>query len=362
MSKNLNSFGETLLIAGPCSAETPESVESVAASLAGIGVKYFRAGAWKPRTTPGNFEGYGEKALPWIVDSAHRHNLVPMVEIATVKHAEQALQAGISAFWLGARTVTNPFAVQDVAEYLAKNAQEAFVLVKNPVNPDLELWMGAIERLRNAGISNLGAIHRGFSCYDPSPLRNEPFWRIPLEFKRRMPDIPLICDPSHIAGKAVLVPEIAQTALDMAFNGLMVEVHSEPCKALSDAEQQLTPVQFKDMLNSLKPREKSSASHSSIERLRDRIDRIDDSILTMLASRNEVCREIAEYKRVNNMPVVQQARYERMMAKRMEEGNSLGLNDKFVRSLLALIHEESVKSQIKYIKSRQINDNNDAND
>ncbi len=339
-----------VIIAGPCSAESLQQVLTTARSLADAGVEYFRAGVWKPRTKPGGFEGIGSAALPWLAEVQRLTGMKAATEVATPRHLEEALAAGIEVVWIGARTSANPFAVQDIADALAAlpaDRRDALtVLVKNPVNPDLELWIGALERIYRAGVRRLGAIHRGFSSYGKQLYRNPPMWRIPIELRRRIPGLPIICDPSHIAGSRDLVPHLSQQALDLNFDGLIVESHCTPDLALSDAAQQLTPEALTGMLASLETRA-NEAEGENLGELRRQIDSLDDELLEILAKRMRIAREIGRYKRENRMSVIQPVRYNDLMQRRVDHGASLDLSPDFVRNVLAAIHEESVRQQIQ---------------
>ena len=277
----------------------------VAYALRDAGVGVLRSGAWKPRTKPGGFEGYGERALPWIVRAARSCGMLSATEVATAAHVHAALEAGIDILWIGARTTANPFAVQEIADTLQAAGSHMPVLVKNPVSPDTELWIGALERLNAAGITRLAAVHRGFSSYGEHYYRNAPIWRVPIELHRRLPELPLLCDPSHIAGRSEIVGDVSQQAMDLCFDGLMVEVHCCPDSALSDARQQLTPQAFTDMLGSLKLRHNPQAPSTNLDALREEIDRIDDRLLATLARRMAVSDEIGRYKLREGIPVVQ---------------------------------------------------------
>lgn len=340
-----------LVIAGPCSAESEEQVMETAMALAAQGIKVFRAGVWKPRTKPGSFEGAGEQALPWLMRVKESTGMKVATEVASARHVREALEAGIDAVWLGARTVANPFAVQEIADALRAERErqpekaDIAVMVKNPVNPDLELWIGAIERIYLAGIRRIGAIHRGFSSYGKHEYRNPPHWAIPIELHRRLPELPVLCDPSHIGGSADLVAPLAQQALDMNFNGLIIESHCCPGCALSDSAQQVTPARLSDILAELRlPAQ--SAGEESLEGLRAEIDRIDDELIDLLGRRMAVAREIGRYKARHNMPVVQPARYNDLMERRTASAAVLDMSPDFVRHILAAIHEESVRQQI----------------
>ena len=338
-----------ITIAGPCSAESEVQTIDTAKQLADMNITIFRAGVWKPRTKPGGFEGIGSPALEWLKTVKDTTGMKICTEIATVEHLRDALAAGIDGFWLGARTTANPFAVQAIADELSRLPQDIrhsiTVLIKNPVNPDLELWIGAFERLYGAGMRRLGAIHRGFSSYGKSIYRNPPKWRIPIELHRRLPQLPIICDPSHIGGARDLILPISQQAMDMNFDGLIVECHCNPESALSDAAQQVTPAQLSTILGSLEMR-RSTTSTDSLEMLRDQIDHIDRDIIELLAKRMRVSRDIGRYKKEHGMPVVQTNRYNALMQQRVNEAATLDLPEDFMRMLLSVIHEESVRQQL----------------
>ncbi len=339
-----------LVLAGPCSAESEAQILEAARALAAAGVKIFRAGVWKPRTKPGGFEGIGSPALQWLAKAKAETGMLIATEVANERHTREALDAGVDVLWIGARTSANPFAVQEIADVLAALPQERrdslAVLVKNPVNPDLELWIGAMERINGAGIRRIGAIHRGFSAYGKHIYRNPPKWRIPIELHRRLPDLPIICDPSHIGGKRELIAPLSQQALDMNFDGLIVECHCHPDSALSDSAQQITPDVLAYILETLAiPSETSSTE--SLGLLRKQIDRLDDDLLELLAKRMRVARDIGRYKKEHNMPVLQPGRYNDLMQRRVDAAVQLDLNADFIKNVLASIHEESVRQQLE---------------
>jgi chorismate mutase len=334
------------VIAGPCSAESEEQVLTTATQLAGGGCRYFRAGVWKPRTKPGCFEGHGEKALPWLKEVKKQTGMHVLTEVATPEHVEQCLKHGIDMLWVGARTVTNPFAMQALADSL--RGVDIPILVKNPMNPDLELWIGALERLYVAGVCRLGAIHRGFSIYDAHVYRNSPMWQIPIELRRRLPDLPIFCDPSHIGGHRELIAVLSQQAMDMGFDGLFVETHCRPDEAWSDAAQQITPEELGIILRSLVIRNNKNVSEG-INQLREQIDLLDDRLLEVLAERMKLCREIGHMKKESNMTVVQPQRYNEMLNKRSTQGVLGGMDEEFIRRIFKAIHEESVRQQIEII-------------
>lgn len=334
------------VIAGPCSAETEEQVMTTAKDLAAKGCHNFRAGIWKPRTKPGGFEGNGEKALPWMQQVKKETGMLVATEVATPEHVELALKYGIDILWVGARTSANPFAVQALADSL--KGVDVPVLVKNPVNPDLELWIGALERLNQAGVKRMGAIHRGFSSYDKKIYRNLPMWQIPIELHRRIPELPIICDPSHIGGNRELVAPLCQQAMDLGFDGLIIESHCEPDKAWSDAKQQVTPDVLDYILSLLVVRSESYTTEG-ISQLRRQIDDLDNQLMDLLAKRMRVCREIGQYKKEHNMTVLQASRYSEILAKRGAQGTLCGMAPDFVARVFESIHEESVRQQIEVI-------------
>ena len=341
---------EPVIIAGPCSAESEEIVLRIARELAGYGVKVFRAGIWKPRTRPGGFEGVGSIGLPWLRRVKEETGMFVSTEAATRAHVEAAVEAGIDMLWIGARTSANPFAMQEIADTLrdAGSAGDLPVLVKNPVNPDLELWIGAIQRIRNAGIRRVGAVHRGFSSYGSHFYRNPPQWSIPLDLARRMPEIPLICDPSHMGGKRELIGPLSQQALDMKFAGLMIESHCSPDDAWSDKNQQVTPEVLKVILGSLVHRNTVQETES-LQNLRDKIDRIDTELVEMYKKRMDIAREIGKYKKEHSMPVVQETRYNDLIKSRVAAAVEMGMSADFMKTILQAIHEESVRQQIEVL-------------
>ena len=342
---------ETLLIAGPCSAETEEQVLKTAHELAANGVKIFRAGIWKPRTKPGGFEGVGVEGLQWFKRVKEETGMYTSTEVATKQHVEAALEAGVDILWIGARTSANPFAMQEIADALQEAGADVPVLIKNPVNPDLELWIGAIQRIYNAGIKRIGAIHRGFSAYGKHLYRNLPKWHIPIELRRRMPNLPIICDPSHIGGKRELVAPISQQALDMGFDGLIIESHCDPDCAWSDKSQQITPEVLNFVVNTLVHRDKSHSTEN-LTLLRQQIDVLDNELLEVLNKRMRVSREIGQYKKEHRMPVLQAGRYDDIIQSRVKLAVEMGMSSEFMKSVLAAIHEESVRQQIEILNQR----------
>ena len=344
---NLPSDNERpIVIAGPCSAETEEQVIETARQLAKLGCHIFRAGVWKPRTKPGGFEGNGEVALPWMQEVKKETGMLTATEVATPEHVELALKYGIDVLWVGARTTANPFAMQALADSL--KGVDVPVFVKNPVNPDLELWIGAMERINQAGIKRMAAIHRGFSSYDKKIYRNMPMWQIPIELRRRIPELPIICDPSHIGGRRELIAPLCQQAMDMGFSGLIVESHCSPDEAWSDAKQQVTPEVLDFILDRLVIRDNVELTES-LASLRKQIDTMDDNLMDLLTKRMRVSREIAQYKKEHNMAVVQTGRYAEILDKRGAQGGMCGMDPTFVKKVYEAIHEESVRQQMEII-------------
>lgn len=344
---NLPCDNERLIVmAGPCSAETEEQVLNTARQLAGKGCHMFRAGVWKPRTKPGGFEGNGEVALPWLKTVREETGMMVATEVATPEHVELALKYGIDVLWVGARTTANPFAMQALADSL--RGVDVPVFVKNPVNPDLELWIGAMERINQAGVKRLAAIHRGFSSYDKKIYRNLPMWQIPIELRRRIPQLPIICDPSHIGGSRELIAPLCQQAMDLGFDGLIVESHCEPDKAWSDAKQQVTPDVLDYILSLLVVRD-DKVTTEGIVMLRKQIDELDNQLIELLAKRMRVCREIGQYKKEHNMTVLQTGRYNEILEKRGAQGALCGMDSKFIKDVFEAVHEESVRQQIEII-------------
>ncbi|GHT22949.1 cytochrome c4 [Bacteroidia bacterium] len=334
-----------LIIAGPCSAETEEQVMNTAKELAAKHIQIYRAGIWKPRTKPGGFEGVGTPGLSWLQKVKRETGMYVSTEVATRAHVVEAVNFGIDLLWIGARTSANPFAMQELADALKETGFKGPVLVKNPVNPDLELWIGAMERIYNAGITKIGAIHRGFSSYDKSLYRNLPQWHIPIELKRRLPNLPIIGDPSHIGGKRELIAPLSQQALDLNYDGLIIESHCDPDSAWSDKAQQVTPDVLSFILNTLVVRDTKQTTESLTE-LRQQIDEIDDSLLTALAKRMRISREIGQYKQEHNMPVLQTSRYDEILDKRSQQALEVGVDPNFMKTVFEAIHEESIRQQI----------------
>lgn len=306
----------------------------------------FRAGVWKPRTKPGGFEGNGEPALKWMAEAKKETGMMMCTEVATPDHVELAMKYGIDLMWIGARTSANPFAMQEIAD--AMKGIEIPVLVKNPVNPDLELWIGALERINLAGVKKLGAIHRGFSSYDKKIYRNLPMWQIPIELRRRIPNLPIVCDPSHIGGRRELIAPLCQQAMDLGADGLIVESHCNPDCAWSDAKQQVTPDVLDYILTLLQVRDETTTTEN-IQMLRKQIDEQDDKLLDLLSQRFRVCREIGQYKKEHNMTVLQTGRYNEILDKRGAQGALCGMSEQFVKTVFEAIHEESVRQQLEII-------------
>ena len=334
------------VIAGPCSAETEEQVMTTAKQLAAKGCHMFRAGIWKPRTKPGGFEGNGEKALPWMQRVKEETGMLITTEVATPEHVELCLKYGLDVLWVGARTSANPFAMQALADSL--KGVDIPVFVKNPVNPDLELWIGAMERINQAGIKRMAATHRGFSSYDKKIYRNSPMWQIPIELRRRIPNLPIICDPSHIGGRRELIAPLCQQAMDLGFDGLIVESHCNPDEAWSDAKQQVTPDVLDYILDLLVIRDETVTTEG-ITQLRHQIDDLDNQLMDLLSKRMRVCREIGQYKKEHNMTVLQPTRYGEILDKRGAQGALCGMGNDFVRTVFEAVHEESVRQQMEII-------------
>ncbi|MBO5808756.1 MAG: bifunctional 3-deoxy-7-phosphoheptulonate synthase/chorismate mutase type II [Bacteroidales bacterium] len=342
------------VVAGPCSAETEEQVMKTAEALKELGINVFRAGIWKPRTHPGCFEGIGVPGLKWLQKAKSEYGLKVSTEVASEKHVRECLKHGVDMVWIGARTTANPFLVQEIADALS--GTDIPVLVKNPVNPDLELWIGALERLSRAGIKKLGVIHRGFSTFDNIRYRNEPHWEIAIEMRSRYPELPFFVDPSHMGGSRDYILEISQRSLDLGFDGLMVESHCTPETALSDSRQQLTPAQLKDLLhNQIAVRDADSDAKEwkeNIEQLRAKIDVLDENLIYTLGSRMKVSRQIGEYKKNNNVAIVQAVRWDALLDKVVEIGYEHGLSKKFLTDVFNAIHEASVEAQNEIISDK----------
>ena len=339
-----------LVIAGPCSAETEEQVLKIAHELKDSDVNYYRAGIWKPRTRPGNFEGVGALGLGWLKKVKEETGMKTCTEVANAAHVKLAIENDVDLLWIGARSTVSPFIMQEIADALGET--DKIVLVKNPVNPDLALWLGGIERLYTAGVKNLGAIHRGFSTYDKSKYRNNPEWQIAIEFQNKFPDLPLICDPSHITGKRDMIFDVSQTALDLNFDGLMIETHFDPDNAWSDAAQQVTPTTLKQIMEDLKIRketETDSSYRDSLENLRAQINVVDDQLIDLLGKRMKVADQIGALKKEQNVAVLQSRRWNEILGNMVLEGEQKGLSEEFVLRMFKAIHQESINHQEKII-------------
>ncbi len=338
------------VIAGPCSAETEKQTIETAIELQKIGVKVFRAGLWKPRTRPNVFEGVGNKGLQWLREVKQLTGMQLATEVATREHVAAALDSGVDIVWIGARTCTNPFAVQEIADVL-RNYPETTVLVKNPVNPDIELWIGALQRIANSGINRIGAIHRGFSSYGNHIYRNTPQWRIAIELHRRLPNLSILCDPSHMGGSRDLITPLSQQSLDMGFNGLFIEVHCNPEKALSDSEQQITPAELKSLLNTLIIRRKQQST-DNLQSLRLQIDQCDNELIEILSKRMAISREIGTFKKEHDMQIVQTDRYDEILRRRVAQAQEMEMSSTFIKSIMSVIHEESVRQQLDILNNQ----------
>ena len=336
------------LITGPCSAESPEQVMRVSKEIAKNGNAHvLRAGIWKPRTRPDSFEGMGDIALPWLVEAGKETGLPVTTEIANRHHAELALKAGVDILWIGARTTVNPFAIQEIADFL--KGVDIPVMVKNPVNPDLELWIGAFERLEKAGIKELVAIHRGFSVYKHPKYRNVPTWELPIALRERLPDLPIICDPSHITGRRDLLLEVSQKAMDLNFDGLMIETHPDPDNAWSDAAQQVTPEGLKSIIENLVLRSNniSTSIVSELEELRTKIGDLDDKLFDILSARMGMSEEVGQFKKAHNITILQQNHWSNIIKSRLSQSNNYKLSEQFIRQIMDAIHQESIRHQTK---------------
>jgi chorismate mutase len=345
---------EPLLIAGPCSAETEDQLLATAHLLAKTGkVSVLRAGIWKPRTRPGEFEGIGSIGLTWLKRAKEETGLPIAVEVANAKHVEEALAAGVDILWVGARSTVNPFTVQEIADAL--KGVDIPVMVKNPVNPDIQLWVGALERINNAGITKLAAIHRGFSSYEKTAFRNEPMWELAIQLKTLCPELPIINDPSHICGNRELIQYVAQKALDLDMQGLMIESHLDPSVAWTDAKQQLTPAALSELMELLtlrKPESKDKEFTDKLADLRTSIDKIDDQIIQKIAERMQVVQKIGEFKRDNGVTILQVNRWDQIMNKRSAFAKALKLDLNFTSKLLELIHSESIRKQTEIMNDK----------
>jgi chorismate mutase len=341
-----------LVIAGPCSAETEEQVLQIATELKNSDVTIFRAGIWKPRTRPGGFEGVGAVGLKWLQKAKQATGLLMAIEVASAAHVKLALEHDIDVLWIGARTTVNPFAVQEIADAL--EGTDKIVLLKNPVNPDLSLWIGGLERLYNANIKKLGVIHRGFSTYEKNKYRNNPEWQIAIDMQNRFPDLPMICDPSHITGKRTMIQEVAQQALDLNYDGLMIETHHDPDQAWSDAEQQITPTVLKQMFLDLKVRkttDNASEYKQRMDTLRLQIDGYDEKLLEIIGNRMQIVDQIGLLKKEKNVAILQNQRWNEILLKMTAEGKEMGLSSDFIMQLFKAIHQESINHQEKVMNN-----------
>ena len=335
------------LIAGPCSAETREQVLKTAEGLSTLPLDYYRAGIWKPRTRPGEFEGVGNAAIPWLQEVKSQFGLKISTEVAKAEHVEAVLKAGFDMIWIGARSTANPFTVQEIADAL--QGVHIPVMVKNPTNPDLKLWIGAIERVEKAGIKEISAIHRGFSVYEKTLYRNNPNWQIPIDLKQELPTIPLICDPSHIGGRDYLLLEIAQRAFDLRYDGLMIETHCSPKDAWTDAKQQITPTELSTLLNSLKVRGRQEIEEEEIIQLRSQLTSKDEEIIRILRERMDVSSLIGSYKKQHNIAILQNSQWEESLRKNLERAKNANLSPQFSNDLFRLIHQESIRIQAEIL-------------
>lgn len=338
------------IIAGPCSAESREQVLATAKAIAPMGIAVFRAGVWKPRTKPGTFEGVGAPALEWLAEVKRTTGMAVTTEVASPVHVEQALRGGIDILWLGARTTANPFAVQEIADAL--RGTDARVMVKNPVSPDIELWTGALERLYNAGITRLAAIHRGFTSYEGGIYRNPPQWALAIELKRRFPALTCVCDPSHMAGRREPIAELCQRAMDLSYDALMIECHCAPDTALSDKNQQLTPDALRQVLSQLVVRN-APLSPEAMAELRAEIDQLDSRLIEILAQRMDVSRRIGEYKRANSVPILQIRRHDEILSRLASAAELRGMNRNFIKIIVEAIHEESIRVQMETMHDKK---------
>ena len=346
LSENIKNTERPFVIAGPCSAESEQQVLTVCKEIAANNsAQMLRAGIWKPRTRPGSFEGIGEKGLDWIVEAGRVTKLPTTIEVANRHHVELALKAGIDCLWIGARTTVNPFAVQDIADALL--GVDIPVMIKNPVNPDVSLWLGAFERFEKVGVTDLAAIHRGFSVYNHRKYRNVPSWELPIALKERRPETPMICDPSHIAGNRELLFEVSQKAMDLNFEGLMIETHPDPDNAWSDANQQVTPERLKSILDLivLRSQEVSSDVASRIDSIREKVTDIDDHLFTLLSNRMDYSEEVGQLKRENNITILQQEHWTKIINNRLNKSEDYKLTKTFIRSFMDAIHQESIRHQ-----------------
>lgn len=337
--------GKSIIIAGPCSAESEEQTMQTAIAMKEMDIHIFRAGIWKPRTKPGGFEGVGLRGLPWLTNVKKETGMYITTEVANPLHVEAALKAGVDILWIGARTAANPFTIQEIADSL--KGTDIPIMIKNPINPDIELWVGAFERLNQAGIKRLAAIHRGFSSYAESIYRNPPQWQIPIELRRRIPSLPIICDPSHMAGRRDLISALSQTALNMQADGLMIEVHQYPDSALSDSGQQLNPLQFKELLQQLVELKTPDENEAlGLQSYRSGLDKCDQKLLEILSERFQIAEQIGVYKKSHNLTILQSDRYNKVTEKLMEQAESMGISSECIQNIFEAIHSESIRHQL----------------
>lgn len=340
------------LVSGPCSAESEKQVIETAVKLARYGVRVYRAGIWKPRTRPDSFEGMGTVALPWLRRVKEETGMLTTTEVANILHVKMALDAGIDILWIGARTTANPFAVQEIADII--RGSDIPVFIKNPINPDIDLWIGAIERINKAGVKKILAVHRGFSTFRETKFRNTPHWEIPIELKRRIPELPIINDPSHICGNRDLLQDVSQKAMDLDFDGLFIESHIDPDNALSDSNQQITPEALGKLIGSLvirKPEINDNGSNYILESFREKIDRFDKSLIEILQNRMEISEQIGRFKKSKNMTILQTKRWSEIVNDRVKKGSAKGLSQNFIMKIYTAIHEESINWQNTVMRS-----------
>ncbi|MBA3899188.1 MAG: bifunctional 3-deoxy-7-phosphoheptulonate synthase/chorismate mutase type II [Bacteroidetes bacterium] len=344
-----------LIISGPCSAETEEQVLSTARQIAKLGISnIFRAGIWKPRTRPNAFEGVGAIGLEWLKNVKAETGLITAIEVANAQHVEKALKAGVDILWIGARTTVNPFSVQEIADALT--GVDIPVLIKNPVNPDLQLWIGALERVNRAGITKMAAVHRGFHASGNKTFRNQPKWELAIELKMLCPELPIICDPSHICGNTTMLSSVSQKALDLNMNGLMIETHHQPESALSDAGQQITPMALAQLVSELTIREATSPNvmfQNKLEEFRCNIDRSDEEILMAFSQRMAIVKEIGDYKKENGVTILQIERWQKILSTQLQSAEKAGLSKEFIKNLYQLIHDESIRMQTEIMNNQE---------
>lgn len=352
------SMQRPVIIAGPCSAETEEQVMATAHELKSHGIKIFRAGIWKPRTRPNAFEGVGKEGLKWLRRVKEETGMLSATEVANVKHVYEALKNNIDILWIGARTTANPFAVQDIADSL--RGVDVTVMIKNPVNPDVDLWVGAFERLNNSGITKLIAIHRGFSAYDKNLFRNDPQWQIPIELRRRIPELMIITDPSHICGNRHLIYDVSQKAMDLNFDGLIIEAHINPDKALSDAKQQITPAELGNLIKRLvfRKADANGESQMTLADLREQIDKLDDKVIQIFEQRMKIVEDIGRYKKEQNITILQTKRWDDILNRRIALGTRKGLSEEFIQKVFQAIHQESINHQT-VIMNKELKEKNE---